>query len=507
MIEFIIAFIQPIWLYEYFKNIGEKTNTNFSKNINEIYPSFDQNDNSEIFLDDLIFDEDFNGKENFAQMDVENNIEKQKIEKKEESNFLECNQELDDLIMFHIKSVEEEEIERPDETNCNTMMTLPECFKKEDKKEDLEEKYDPTNEEKLLNRKRFITKSKKDKKIIKIKKPLILKSQRVITSYYPKHNEIDDQTSLIKISDNKLTTISVLTYNILNQIYMKKPNRNDLSLENRMSKIISELSLLKSDIICLQEADLMIYKQFISNSLNEYSFVYGVNCGSSFINIIGYKKNRFKFISFKNFSLLDIKVNGNRGVMNLVLERSEDRQIVSIYNLHLPWREELQRIEIIERIYNHMQTSQIENILLVGDFNSEPTSHVVDLIQNGHINDSPIKSFRHNSKYEIFDKMKEIYNFSSAYKNYRLLIKGKKYLKFQKNYKNLNPGKLDYHPKFTSCTEYFQKTIDYIFFSKNFKLKSILRLPLCHELLEEGFLPSNKFPSDHLKLYAEFTIN
>jgi hypothetical protein len=78
---------------------------------------------------------------------------------------------------------------------------------------------------------------------------------------------------------------------------MKKPNRQDLCLENRMKKIIEELNFLNADIMCIQESDLSTYRQFLVNSFPEYNFIYGVNCGSSFINIIAFKRNKYKFIS------------------------------------------------------------------------------------------------------------------------------------------------------------------------------------------------------------------
>ena len=62
------------------------------------------------------------------------------------------------------------------------------------------------------------------------------------------------------------------------------------------------------------------------------------------------------------------------------------------------------------------------------------------------------------------------------------------------------------HPAFTSRTKYFKKTIDYIFFSNNLKIRKIKKLPHDYEVDKEKFLPSKDFPSDHIKLYAEFYL-
>ena len=82
------------------------------------------------------------------------------------------------------------------------------------------------------------------------------------------------------------------------------------------------------------------------------------------------------------------------------------------------------------------------------------------------------------------------FNFKSAYQNY---TKERKY-----------EGEFYKHPVFTSRTKYFKKTIDYIFFSDNLKLRKILKLPNSYEVDKEKFLPSKEFPSDHLKLFAQF---
>ena len=87
---------------------------------------------------------------------------------------------------------------------------------------------------------------------------------------------------------------------------------------------------------------------------------------------------------------------------------------------------------------------------------------------------------------EIFNKFK----FNSAYQNY--------------SKEKIYDGEFMKHPAFTSRTKYFKKTIDYIFFSDNLKLRKILKLPNSYEVDKEKFLPSKEFPSDHLKLFAQF---
>jgi mRNA deadenylase 3'-5' endonuclease subunit Ccr4 len=545
-------------------------------------------DNLDINLDELVFEEDEEMNEddnenqvnhlhslmknnkkiiNFQMLRDENEEDDVEIE-----DFLVNPQELNDLIHFHIKPLEDQG------TCCNTMLDLKEetpLIKSEvidfrnvnlelkerrlnfDTKENsnllktsfaiekppvgtaykvltatntLENKENQEPEKKLLNKKRRIeftpTKPKKEniynstpisnrKRIKKRKLRKTNPNEISNTPYVEEFIHISKAPNITNIPED--FKISIVTYNILNQIYMKKPNRDDLSLENRMKKIIEELNFLNADIMCLQEADLSTYRQFLLNSFPEYNFIYGVNCGSSFINIIAFKRNKYKFISFKNFSLLDVDVMGNRGVMNVILERSLDKKLISIYNLHLPWRHESQRCDILERVFAHVNETKISKVLLSGDFNSEPYSLPVKLIlfdkfmedlKNPHRQDFSLTRKVSYCQLLTFEQANETHDFQSAYDDYKLFVKRKSALNPNKriNFSNSKNCLKHTHPNITSCTEYFKNTIDYIFHSKSFQLIKILKLPESKIVFEEGFLPSSKFPSDHLKLYAEYKL-
>ena len=85
------------------------------------------------------------------------------------------------------------------------------------------------------------------------------------------------------------------------------------------------------------------------------------------------------------------------------------------------------------------------------------------------------------------------------------------HFKFQSAYqcyskKKLIKGDIMRHPLFTSRTKFYKRTIDYIFFSRNIQISKILKLPQYFNVDKEKFLPSKEFPSDHLKLFAEFSL-
>ena len=341
--------------------------------------------------------------------------------------------------------------------------------------------------------------------------------------YKPKKNiknENDDA------SRNK---VSILSYNILNQIFMKKLNRPDLNIDDRMNKIKKEILELEPDIFCLQEADIYVYKEYLlQKDMEQYNILYGINCGSSFINIIAYKKDKFNLKSFKNFSLLFLgKFAGNRGIMtidlefindinsinnNINLKENNNKNITSnnkyltIYNVHFPWKYENDRILLLNILFKHIKENhninEHNNIFIVGDFNSEPPSRTVKMFYYNIIKNDKrnfyIKKYKNKKKsfdLQTMELSQYIFNhfkFQSAYQCYSKykLIKG-------------DPMR---HPLFTSRTKFYKRTIDYIFFSKNIQINKILRLPKYYNVDKEKFLPSKEYPSDHLKLFAEFSL-
>ena len=327
------------------------------------------------------------------------------------------------------------------------------------------------------------------------------------------------------ISRNK---VSLLSYNILNQIFMKKMNRPDLNIDYRMNKIKQEILKLDPDVFCLQEADIFVYKKYLlKDDMEQYNILYGINCGSSFINIIAYKKDKFELKSFKNFSLLFLgKSAGNRGIMtvdlqlknndvnNIINNKEEKEQNktnnaknITIYNVHFPWKYENDRILLMNILFQHIKENHnIEednnNIFILGDFNSEPPSRTIKLFYYNNIKHDKrnfyIKKYKSTKKsfdLQTMQLSEYIYNhfkFQSAYQCYS-------------KEKMIN-GDIMRHPLFTSRTKFYKRTIDYIFFSKNVQINKILKLPKYYNVDKEKYLPSKEYPSDHLKLFAEFFV-
>ena len=343
--------------------------------------------------------------------------------------------------------------------------------------------------------------------------------------YYKLKKEKNEENN-----NNSRNKVSLLSYNILNQIFMKKMNRPDLNIDDRMNKIKQEIFELNPDIFCLQEADIYVYKKYLlKKDMEQYNILYGINCGSSFINIIAYKKEKFELKSFKNFSLLFLgKSAGNRGIMtvdlelinndinnnnskekdnnNLNIKENELNKNITIYNVHFPWKYENDRILLLNILFQHIKENysidENKSIFILGDFNSEPPSRTIKLFYYNKIKQDKrnfyIKKLKNKKKsfdLQTLELSEFIYNhfkFQSAYQCY--------------SKEKMIKGDIMRHPLFTSRTKFYKRTIDYIFFSKNAKINKILKLPKYYNVDKEKFLPSKEYPSDHLKLFAEFYL-
>jgi mRNA deadenylase 3'-5' endonuclease subunit Ccr4 len=362
-------------------------------------------------------------------------------------------------------------------------------------------------------------------------------------------NKLSNTNKFINIdspNSEAMETVSIVTYNILCQKCMKR-KRKDLTLEYRMGIIIEELRSLNSDILCLQEVNSHTYKKYFLTAFPDYHFVYlRENYGSNFINLIGYRRSKYQMIKQNFLDLTDINVEGNRGVYQVILKSLESGRLLSVYNVHFPWRPkyELEKCLIMGKICESVLSSGVGPTLIVGDFNSIPNSIVLRMIYYNkfideirlyqRIGDINIYS-KVNSLTEQFDNKlvlikesnrnkKEKWLFEDFMKKLMLDTDGlgvsfnQVFVNFSKMFweyrfrsaydgayiDNNSSGFYTNHPSYTNFTENFKATLDYIFHSKFLVPVRILKLPVLSELTLEEYLPSSRYPSDHLKLYAEF---
>ena len=333
----------------------------------------------------------------------------------------------------------------------------------------------------------------------------------------------------------------------------------------RLDNIINEIKQINPEIFCLQEATFDIIESHIKKNFEkDYELICHENEGSSLMNVIGIKKERFEILSeskviifnrdlkLKNnndnnyeenedsenenedyFYYNKIYVKGNRGIINLsIKDKLVKNKIINLFCVHFPWKPifDYQKARIMGLIFDLILRKKIPNVIIAGDFNSIPNSIVLRMVyyQDWEAEMSQNKeyinnNFTHNNKElnlikETMNKMEKRENFENMIKYLMKLSKEiwDKY-KIQSAYddyrcevKGQKFGFLRNHPKYTNYTNKFIDTIDYIFYSKSLNKIKILKIPdIEKEMSYEKektkiFLPNEKHPSDHLKLAVNF---
>ncbi|KAL4502033.1 hypothetical protein ABPG73_020170 [Tetrahymena malaccensis] len=307
--------------------------------------------------------------------------------------------------------------------------------------------------------------------------------------------------------------IQITSYNILadqytDPWYFPYCPKQYLNFDYRKWKIVEEIKLINSDIVCLQEADHIenfYYQQFQELG---YQVYYALKpCRNEGI-LVMFKKDKFKFIAEyvinfdsqipDSFNKANYQRNNNALIIELKHLNSDQKLVIA--NTHLFWNPQneevklLQTAQILENLTKYYK--QDENIFLCGDFNSMPSSNVIKYItdkKEPHLS----RVEKQFSKYVLIKDMMAIHKMFSEM---NLINLKSSYSDYQKT------GK---HPEFTNYTQNFQGTLDYIFYNPNmkqFKLNDIREIPIDYVKKEKG-LPSEWYPSDHLPITAIFSIN
>ncbi len=114
------------------------------------------------------------------------------------------------------------------------------------------------------------------------------------------------------------------------------------------------------------------YKNYFLSKFEYFKFEYGDNYGSNFLYLIGYNSNKYKLISTDSLDISKVKVECNRGVINIILEENESKEIISIYNVYFPWKPiyELEKCFILDIIAEDILSKGIKHTIIAGDFNS-----------------------------------------------------------------------------------------------------------------------------------------
>lgn len=268
------------------------------------------------------------------------------------------------------------------------------------------------------------------------------------------------------ISSNNIAfaqNIKIMTYNI--RLDIASDNENTWS--NRKEYLCSQIKFYNPDIFGIQEA-LPNQVDYISNFFSDYKYDGigrdGIGKGES--SNIFYRKERFELLQENTFWLSETPDKISKGwdaALNRIctyvqLKDKITKQIFWVFNTHLDHIGELARTNSIKLIQSKIKSLNTKNypVFLIGDFNSEPTEERIVYLKT-QMNDS----------YDVSEETP--FGPSGTFNDF----------------KNNEP---------------VSKKIDYIFLSKKspFKVKKYAVLSDSKDL---------KYPSDHLPVYIEISLN
>ncbi|KAL4499815.1 hypothetical protein ABPG72_015164 [Tetrahymena utriculariae] len=351
---------------------------------------------------------------------------------------------------------------------------------------------------------------------------LIKKEQGLPSQHYPSdHLPITTIFSLVQDVQDQNTNknnqvlsnqISITSYDILSDLYTDPSYypycpKQYLNFDYRKWKIVEEIKIINSDIVCLQEVDHIedfYYYQFQDLG---YQIQYALQPYKTEGILVMFKKDKFKmiyehFVDF-NYEIPDTfnKTHYQRNNKALIIQLkhlNSDLKIV-IANTHLFWDSQNEEILLLQTAqllkYLTQNYKEDENIILCGDFNSMPSSNIIKYITDKK--ELQLSRVEQQLQNNVFIKdMMAIHNMFSQMNLINLKSSYDDYLKTRK------------HPEFTNYTQDFKGTLDYIFYNPNmkqFQLSDIREIPIDLIKKEQG-LPSQHYPSDHLPITTIFSI-
>ncbi|KAL4704065.1 hypothetical protein ACJJTC_001987 [Scirpophaga incertulas] len=315
-----------------------------------------------------------------------------------------------------------------------------------------------------------------------------------------------------------------VTYNILADLYCDSDFTRSvlhpycppyaLHIDYRKLLLMKELIGYNSDIICLQEVDMKMFKHFEpllgSENLNGVFYKKGNEVAEGLS--LFFRKDRFQLLGedkivlsealqtkaclqsiwdgIKDNIALKERLLGRSTVASATFLQSLDNlnDIIIVGNTHLYFHPDADHIRLIQGgifIYwlNDIRKSLLQkfpekriSLIACGDFNSVPSCGIYQLYTTGN---APSSLPDWNSNKE------------EAVKNLSL-------------HQNCLLESACGTPPFTNFTAGFADCLDYIFYDKSsLKVEQVIPLPSVEELQAHTALPSIVFPSDHIALVAD----
>lgn len=307
----------------------------------------------------------------------------------------------------------------------------------------------------------------------------------------------------LKVSDSENPKIKIETFNILADIYtsfsmFKHIPKHAVMFEYRREGILKEIKSNACDIICLQELQKNAYEDFFYGELSrEYDSQFiqrttkspwkdtlesdklegvGIFYSKKFnlVKKLNIKFNQIAYQEFQNGKIKEKELNDytmhshNVGLC-LLLEIKELKSFLIVSTTHANWNYDNQEAQLwqtkkhteeVEKFRNQaLEELKLEKlpVIICGDFNSKPDSLVYKYMTG---DDNPL-------------------GLKSSYSSYGDNVDAP--ITVREGY-----------------------TLDYIFYNSSLLLTK--RLEITKDFTRES-MPSEKYPSDHLSIAAEFSLN
>lgn len=337
----------------------------------------------------------------------------------------------------------------------------------------------------------------------------------------------------IKPCVNEESTVSVMSFNLLLRHYMWKEVFSYLDQAYldwgtyRFPLINKTIEQFQSDIMCFQEMEHSIYERYWSKNFpnSSYKSIYmrkskprywgdkpleHIDGVSIFVNcdkfdIIKQEKVHFGEFILKNkhsFSLTDDLtervVSRNTVGILVKLKHKVTNKFIYVVNTHLYWSPKYNDVKLVQtkillNLLNNFIDTADPSVILMGDLNSTPESSVFQLLNEGMVNLSKAKDLSDVN----YGKGNSIIDQQGCLQNPFL-------------FENVYSSLLDTdNLEFTSFTKSLTDVLDHIWVSKNhfsvLKVLSEVDKSYSNDLHTLGF-PNNEFPSDHIPLVAQLSV-
>lgn len=324
-----------------------------------------------------------------------------------------------------------------------------------------------------------------------------------------------------QVGDN---SFQVMSFNLLSRHYVWSKIYGDLKHphlqwnNHRFPLINKTISQLNCDIMCFQEMEYGIYKNYWKKTLLKQNY------SSEFVQkslplhwgkkprdhidgvSIFYNNVRFKLLDWKQINYSQyIKQNDfeiTEDVTKRVLPRNtvallvklQDKisgEIIFVTNTHLYWNPKFNDVKLIQTKILldilHDFTAGCDNpyIIMTGDFNSNSSSWVIDFLNSSQFDLPNELVENYGCDNQLITKDHKLINPIQLYNTYQTLLDNDQLT-------------------FTSYTKEFSDVLDHIFINKNLFVINKLLSEVDESYHCAGF-PSEQFPSDHIPLVVELS--